>query len=255
MTTLGTDDGAIARAGGWWMRTKFSKYTSGLALAAVLSACSDDAGGTGGGDSTVKDYLKETWGISLSQFDNREVLVGDDGTQVLTDDGVITVDGLGAYEVSTETIISPASQGGQVSFFVSNLDLTDERYFLYDQVENYITIGDLTRGVAVSKNPDGTYDVWAFDGDAMDQFLTVPNGYEALKLVEQYNEFKTLPPYLLLTAFAAAQTATPEARFGLFTQYNTAAPPPVCEIFKEFCDCAACLVLDRQGACDPCPQL
>lgn len=255
MITMATDDGAVARAGSWRMRTKFSKYTSGLALVTVLSACSDDAGGTGGGNQALQDYLKETWGIALSQFDNRNILVGDDGTQVFTDDGVITVDGLGEYEVSTETIISPASQGGQVSFFVSNLDLTDERYFLYDQVDNYITIGDLTRGVAVSKNPDGTYDVWAFDGDAMDSFTTVPNGYEALKLVEQYNEFKTLPPYLLLTAFAAAQTATPEARFGLFAQFNTAAPPPVCEIFKEFCDCAACLVLDRQGACDPCPAL
>ena len=62
-------------------------------------------------------------------------------------------------------------------------------------------------------------------------------------------------PYLLLTAFAAAQNATPEARVGLFAKPNTAAPPPVCEIFKEFCDCAACLVLDRQGACDLCPNL
>ncbi len=226
------------------------------ALFAALAACSTDAGDTsGGGDKTVAEYLKQSWGIELTQFDNAEVLVGEDGTQVHSDDGVITVEGLGEYEVSTETIISPASQGGQVSFFVSNLDLSDQRYFLYDQVENYITIGDLTRGVAVSKNPDNTYDVWAFDGDAMDSFSTVPNGYEALKVVEQYNDFKTLPPYLLLTAFAAAQNATPEARVGLFAKPNTAAPPPVCEIFKEFCDCAACLVLDRQGACDLCPNL
>lgn len=262
MTTMATDDGAIARAGSWRMRLKTSKYISSLLLVAALAACSDDAGGTGGGgDQTVQNYLKETWGIALSQFDNRDILVGDDGTQVVTDDGVITVDGLGEYEVSTETIISPASQGGQVSFFVSNTDLSDERYFLYDQVENYITIGDLTRGVAVSKNPDDTYDVWAFDGDAMDSFSTVPNGYEALKLVEQYNDFKSIPPYLLLTAFAAAHNATPEARIPLCNITNScahqqvAAPPPVCEIFKEFCDCAACLVLDRQGTCDLCPDI
>ncbi|MBK8265561.1 MAG: hypothetical protein IPK80_30055 [Nannocystis sp.] len=258
---MATDDGASARAGGLRMRTKFSKYTSSLALAAVLSACAGGTGGTGGGDQALRDHLKETWGIALSQFDNLDTLVGEDGTQVFLDDGVITVDGLGEYEVSTETIISPASQGGQVSFFVSNPDLSDQRYFLYDQVENYITIGDLTRGVAVSKNPDGTYDVWAFDGDAMDSFSTVPNGFEALKLVEQYNEFKTLPPYLLLTAFAAAHNATPEARIPLCNINNScpkgqlAAQPPVCELFKEFCDCAACLVLDRQGACDLCPDL
>ncbi len=256
MTTVVADDGAIARAGSWRMRLKTSKYISSLLLVAALASCSDDPADTGGGDQTVQTYLKETWGIALSQFDNRDILVGDDGTQVFTDDGVITVDGLGEYEVSTETIISPASEGGQVSFFVSNLDLSDERYFLYDQVENYITIGDLTRGVAVSKNPDGTYDIWAFDGDAMDSFSTVPNGYEALKLVEQYNDFKSIPPYLLLTAFAAAHNATTEARMVIKAELgNSAAPPPVCEIFKEFCDCAACLVLDRQGACDLCPDL
>lgn len=244
------------------MHAKTSICTAFLALVAALAACSTDAGDPGGGgDKTVAEYLKQSWGIELTQFDNAEVLVGEDGTQVHSDDGVITVEGLGEYEVSTETIISPASQGGQVSFFVSNLDLSDQRYFLYDQVENYITIGDLTRGVAVSKNPDNTYDVWAFDGDAMDSFSTVPNGYEALKLVEQYNDFKTLPPYLLLTAFAAAHNPTPEARIPLCVIDNScaktqvAAQPPVCELFKEFCDCAACLVLDRQGACDLCPNL
>lgn len=36
---------------------------------------------------------------------------------------------------------------------------------------------------------------------------------------------------------------------------NAAAPPPVCEVFTEFCECATCLALDRQGACDPCPDL
>lgn len=247
------------------MRTKFSKYTSCLAFVAALSACSgaasdtDDTGGeTGtvdtGGDQTLAGYLKDKWGIAVSDFAVDAFLVGDDGTQVLVDDGIITVDGLGSQEVSTETIIAPASQGGQISFFVANADLSDERYFLFDQVENYVTIGDLTRGVAVSKNPDGTYDVWAFDGDAMDQFLTVPNGYEALKLVEQYNDFKSISPFIMLMAFAAAHTTVPEARVPIHCG-DTAVSPPVCEIFKEFCDCAACLVLDRQGACDPCPQL
>ena len=248
------------------MRTNFSKYTSCLAVVAALSACSgggaadtDDTGGASGtvdtgGDQTLAGYLKDKWGIAVSDFSVDVFLVGDDGTQVLVDDGVITVDGLGSQEVSTETIISPASQGGQISFFVSNADLSDERYFLFDQVENYVTIGDLTRGVAVSKNPDGTYDVWAFDGDAMDQFLTVPNGYEALKLVEQYNDFKSISPYIMLMAFAVAHTTVPEARIPTACG-DTAVSPPVCETFKEFCDCAACLVLDRQGACDPCPQL
>ena len=73
----------------------------------------------------------------------------------------------------------------------------------------------------MSKNPDDTYDVWAFDGDDMDQYLTVPNGYEVLKLVEQYNDFKSISPYLLLTAFAAAHGPQHEARGGLICQWNT----------------------------------
>ena len=241
-----------------WTRT--SMHLPRLTLAAALAACScaepsDDRGS----DKAVADYLETKWGIVLSEFDVNEdsVLIAEDGTQIIDDFGRITVEGLGSQEVSTQTIISPVSQGSQVSFFVANTDLSDERYFLYDPVENYITIGDLTKGVAVSKNPDGTYDVWAFDGDAMDQFLTVPDGYEALKLVEEYNEFKTISPYLLLTAFASAHGGTPEARHIIPCDYglSKAAPPPVCEIFKEFCDCAACLVLDRQGACDLCPDL
>ena len=239
------------------MRTNFLRYASCLTMVAALSACS--GGGASdtvdtGGDQTLAGYLKDKWGIVVSGFDGYVFLVGDDGTQLLADDGVITVDGLGSQEVSTETIISPASQGGQISFFVSNADLSDERYFLFDQVENYVTIGDLTRGVAVSKNPDDTYDVWAFDGEAMDQFSTVANGYEALKLVEEYNDFKTISPYIMLMAIAAAHTTLPESRIPM-TCGDTALSPPVCEIFKEFCDCAACLVLDRRGACDLCPEL
>ena len=34
-----------------------------------------------------------------------------------------------------------------------------------------------------------------------------------------------------------------------------AGKTPVCSLFREFCECAACLVLDRQGACGPCPGL
>jgi hypothetical protein len=82
----------------------------------------------------------------------------------------------------------------------------------------------------------------------------VPNGFEALKLVEQYNAFKTISPYILLTAVAVGHTSTPEARVPTKCS-DTAATPVVCDIFKEFCDCAACLVLNRKGACSQCPKL
>jgi hypothetical protein len=227
-------------------------------VAAAVAACGGDKSTAStpaeGGDPALSSYLESTWGIRVSGFQQTEFEVLEDGTQVLDDVGTISVDGLGTQQLSTTTLVDSAANGGLVSFFVSSLDGSQERYFLYDPVMSYVTIGDFTRGVAVSKNPDNTYDVWAFDGDDMDNFLTVPNGFEALKLVEQYNEFKTISPYIMLMAFAAAHTTVPEARIPTFCS-DTAATPPVCEIFKEFCDCAACLVLDREGACDPCPGL
>lgn len=227
-----------------------SIHSLGLVSALLSFALS----GCGGRDDQVPAYLKNTWGIELSGFTG-DFEVANDGTQTYSGSARITVDGLGASNIQTQTLVSPMSQGGDTTLFVSNSDGSQERYFLYALAQNYITIGDTKdKGVAVSKNGDGTYEVWAFDGGNKDQFLTVPNGYEALKLVEQYNEFKTISPYILLAAFAVAHTSPPEARTPSSCT-NTAATPVVCELFKEFCDCAACLVLKRQGACTLCPKL
>lgn len=151
-------------------------------------------------------------------------------------------------------IVSSAQDGGDTTLFVSLPDLADERYFLYDLDQNYITIGDLEQGAAVSRNPDGSYELWTFVGETNDNFLTVPNGFEALKVVEQYNSFKGISPYILLTAFAFAHHSTFEARSPMPCG-DTAATPVVCDIFKESCDCAACSVLNKAGACDQCPNL
>lgn len=231
--------------------------TLAAGVAGMLS-CAPPSGEDEGApqDQTLPDYLDDVWGIRIDGFDEtEEILEGDDGTILITGVGTITVDGLGSSELSTETIISPQELGGDVTFFVSNLDGSEQRYFLYDVDENYITIGDLVKGVAVSGNPDGTYEVWAFDGDTQDMFVTVEDGYQALQMVEQYNGFTDISPYIMLMAFAVAHTpAVIEARTPSSCT-NTASEPTVCDIFKEFCDCAACLVLDRQGACEPCPEL
>lgn len=84
-----------------------------------------------------------------------------------------------------------------------------------------------------------TYDVWAFDGDTMDTLTTVNNGFEALRLVEEYNEFTEISPFILLTAFAVAHGPAPEARAADIPISNgVAGATAVCDIFKELCDCA-----------------
>ena len=157
------------------------------------------------------------------------------------------------------------ADGGAATIFITEVETGNERYFLYDQNEGYITIGDFEQGVSVSANPDGTYDLWAFVGDEQDDFLTVDNGLEALKIVATYNEFTETSPYILLMAFSAALTPSDlEARMPTGGQGSglpnvpgsmNADKPAVCSIFSEFCQCAACLVLDRKGACEPCPGL
>lgn len=216
-------------------------------FAVALAGCSKD--------NPLPAYLKNTWGITINGVP-QDVVVDADGTQHHNNDARITVDGLGTRDISSQTTISPQAQGGDVTLFVSNPDGSDERCFHYNLGENYITIGSQTKGVAIDQNPDGTYEIWAFDGPNKDTFLTAPNGFEALRIVEQYNEFKTISPFILLSAFAFAHDEIPEARLRVFCNSGaSAAKPAVCEIFKEFCDCAACLVLNRRGACAPCPKL
>ncbi len=241
------------------MRQYLSFLTSvilSLGVAGCSGSSESETGSPDGESTELSEYLANTWGIRLSNFEVDEFDVDEDGRQTSFDDGTIEVEGLGSWEISLTTIVDPASLGGQTSIFVSNVDLTEERYFLFDPVQNYITIGDFTKGVALSKNPDNTYDVWTFDGDAMDTLTTVDNGFEALKLVEEYNEFTEISPFILLTAFAVAHGPVPESRSELLVgRSNVAGATPVCDIFKEFCDCAACLVLEREGACDLCPGL
>lgn len=208
-----------------------------------------------GEDRPLPDYLKKTWGISLSGFAG-EYVVDSAGTQTYASTGTISVDGLGSKKLAVHSIVDPVVLGGETEFYVTNLDGSDERYFVYDQIHGDIEIGTPAKGVAVARNDNGTYAVWLYQGEAKEQEVQVPDGFEALKLVEQYNEFKSISPYILLTAFAVAHTAAPEARIAVdCIEKNSNVTPPVCDLFKEFCDCAACLVLSRRGACGPCPKL
>src|SRR5262249_52424504 len=151
------------------------------------------------------------------------------GTQIHTSTGTITVDGLGSHEVLTRTLIAPASMGGIAGFTVSNRDDSELRYFSYDQAQRIVTIGDLNKGVAVWKGFDDHYNVYTFAGSTQGEYIGAENGIEALRLVEQSNEFKTISPYILLTAFATAHSAPPEARTitRCVTNMDTAAQPVV----------------------------
>lgn len=237
-----------------------SRYLRASALLLMsLAGCGN--GGASVDDNRLPEYLRDTWGIWMTGFlDDGELKPAADGSLELMGTGKITVDGLGTADITTLTRVAPLAMGGTTTLAVADPVDRKARLFHYDPTQNYLAIYAADpntlqpKGVAVSKHPDGGYRVWAFEDLSMVQTVRAPDGYEALRLVEKYNEFKALSPYVLLTAFAIAHSPTPEARASIPCR-DTALTPPVCDLFKEFCECAACLVLNRQGACGQCPKL
>jgi hypothetical protein len=235
---------------------------AGLALGGA-SGCSveDDE------PETIDEWLQQTWGISIVGLDTIEnVEVSEDGSSEATASGRIIVDGLGEQDIDIYQIQFSLADGGAMGVLFSEPDTGDERYFIYDQIEGWIGIGDDIAGAAVSKNPDGTYAVWTYVGDdeSQEDFVIAEDGYEALQIVESYNEFMETSPYILLAAYVVALSPSGlEARAPAPSAMSGSPPPPgseatepaVCTIFSEFCECAACVVLDRAGECDRCPAL
>ena len=199
-------------------------------------------------------YLADTWGIRITGYEDWEQYEQDDGSVYGGGTATITVEGLGAQEVMTDTLIISDEFGTNTSFFVALPDGSEERYFLYDRENNYVTIGDAVgeRSVIVSSNADGTYDVDLAIGEDWQSEGTGLTGAEALEIVKTHNEYTSITPHILLMAFAAAHTPSSlEVRLPIICT-DTSATPEVCTIFREFCDCIACDVLDRPGVCDAC---
>ena len=237
-----------------------------LAAGAVVAACQGAGSPDGNGDPTQGSafkgdpeliaHLEETWGITIEGYDDWEQFEQDDGGMYGGGTATITVEGLGSQELRTDTVVVSDELGTNTSFFVALPDGSEERYFLYDIDNNYVTIGDAVgeRSVIVSSNSDGTYDVDLAIGEDWQSEGTGLTGAEALEIVKTHNEYTTITPHILLMAFAAAHTpSTLEVRSSfLVGKANVSASPEVCTIFREFCDCIACDVLDRPGVCDAC---
>ena len=253
------------------------RYLNLLLALLLVAGCSDDNGdttsGTDGADSTAADstagadaaannpvpaYLKDTWGLTVSGLDNWEksLIKDKDGTITMSDNAFIEIDGLGKFELNLNEVIIEEAGSTSITFSVTDVKSNEESYFLYDVKNNYVTIGSGEKGVSLSKLQDGTYEVFPYDAKGgFGKAVKAKDGLAALKLVEQYNEFKTIPPQVLLMAFAVAHTATWDGRTPVACELAAAETTPVCTLFKGFCECAACLVLDKKGKCKQCPGL
>ncbi len=238
------------------------------ATAALGVACSESTdegeGSPFSPDEELIEYFDETFGLRLYDWtDNGGGLTENaEGYLVSSADGLVEIDGFGAREMAIEQLIEPVAMGNELLLQVRDEETGAQRYFLYDFDENYVVFGEDTgvgesRGAGVQSNPDGTYEVWTFDDAVSDrsEVEVVADGYAAMRRVDEINGFSALPPHLVMTAFALGHTSAPEARSaGQVVRYE-AAIPPACSVFKTFCDCVACRVLDRGGECDLCPEL
>lgn len=253
-----------------------------LVFALAVTGCSEDTSDSGTtpseagmGDPVLVEYLQTQFGLRMTGFDqNAEFVVDEHGDAVLESEFTFEVNGLGARKMYLEEVLPAAEEGGGIILGVEDIESGDMRYFDYNPTENYVLFsydteapdapdGYYERGAAVRANEDGTYTVWYFDesvtGERVDEErvdeVTVANGYEALRIVEQYNEFSTISPHIMLTAVAVGHTETPEARIPIDCN-DTAPGPPVCSLFKEFCDCVACATIAKGGQdCGLCPEL
>ncbi len=244
---------------------------SAALVAAFAGACTDDDEPADAPlelpprDPALADFLEDEFGLVLTG-------VGDPDPQYFQDvDGFLVgrtvmqvdIEGHGERAILVDQRIEPAAAGGEIFVQVQDVEDGAQRFFLYDFDEGYIVFGqdindDTSRGIGVQSNPDGTYEVWRFDDAVSDrtEFETVGDGFAAMRRVEAFNGFAELPPHIIMTAYALGYTETPEARTPINCyKDNVAFTPAACSVFKEFCDCVACRILERGGDCALCPEL
>lgn len=224
------------------------------------------------GDPELVEYLKDNFGIRLTGLeDAADFFIDEDGDAIATSEFAIDIEGLGTRRLLMEEIIFSAADGGGICLYIEDVATGASRYFDFNPTDNYIQFSQdlrgpddpelVERGAAVGRNPDGTYTVWTFDDEVAGGRLnetTVATGYEALRLVEKYNDFNTIEPHIMLAAVAFGHTGVPEARVAVQCEsgdLSEALRPSICSLFKEFCDCAACATLGKGGNCHLCPEL
>ncbi len=236
----------------------------GLALVAGCgsSTQSKQNNSTVGSDQEFIAYLWDTWGIRLSGYQDWDANYQDlgGGKWQTTASGYTELDGQGKHAMSIEEDAEPVGAGEDIALFVTDEETGELRFFDYNVAEQYVNIGGADQSVTVLANPDGSYEVWTYDENNpgnKEQKVDVANGYQAVEEVERRNGFKNMSPHLLLTAFALAHTPTPGARVPMtIIGGEVSNAPSMCSIFQEFCDCTACLALQKTGGtCDLCPDL
>ena len=193
------------------------------------------------------------------------------------------------HRVDALAIVDPLARGGRRMLGTSDLTTGDERVFAFDVEEDAIVFGDFDGGVFVAANGDGTYGVYtgSFVGRIDDDAIQLADdGYEAWKLVQEYNQFSDTSRHALTLAFAMALQPLVPARSlqmcaaphcgGSSTQvrvFDESAPGAgvsgygvdkstggdpvsgrrICDTFEAFCLCLACEIsAEREDACLPC---
>ncbi len=223
---------------------------------AAVDAATDAAVGMGG-DPELVAFLRETYGLRMTQLEAQQS-VDAEGRTRFAERYRVEFEGEPAGDIELEQTIFPMSEGGGITLGIVDAQTDDVRSFGWTIADNAINLTRQDPGVEqayvahVYLELNGRYTlIRQVDGEE-EQIDTGLSGRRAVELLDDFIDFGSAPARVTMAAFAIAHTSPPEARLPQSCA-DTATTPPVCDVFSAFCDCVPCRVLDRPELCARCP--
>jgi len=213
-------------------------------VAVAVSACSSKS--TSGG--TQVEYTDSELGTWVRQDQPLKVTMGADGSEELVGEETVDVHGVD-HQVQIDTKIMPIAMGGGHTLSVTDMTMSTTRTFAFDPMTNTITFSNGKDTATVTQNPDKTYSV---NGQP------AANGKAAVLLLKSSPVYNDIDTWSFVATYVRCQTclelAASRAPVDCGGSSGTRGdnPPAVCDIFRDFCDCAEC---DKLGKvpCSKCP--
>lgn len=243
-------------------------FLIGLMATSALMACESSSADGGpvdggptdaagmGGDPELVAFLRETYGLRMVQLAAEQDVV--EGRTRYVERYRVEIEGEPTGDIELEQTIFPMAEGGGITLVIVDPETNELRAFGWSASENQINLtrqdadDEVVRFANVAVEPGGLYTVLREIEGEPAQIDTGLSGRRAVELLDDFIDFGSAPPRVTMAAFAIAHTSPPEARLPSSCQ-DTAATPPVCDVFSAFCDCVPCRVLDRPDLCARCP--
>lgn len=162
----------------------------------------------------------------------------------------VSLKGKGSRKMTAVVEDEPIAAGGRQTTTITDVPTGHATTFRYTPANNSITISDRSNRVVVVQNPDHSYSV---DG------RPAANGKAAVALLRDKPAYRSANPHSVMLAYSYAHAPNAAAKNtqncdlpDCLPHFN-AAPPAVCTLFNDFCECVACDKLGTDESCAACP--